>query len=63
MAHVSRQYLREKWNNVKHDMEDYLQINNEDLPDGIAPEDVKACIGNIEHQFNVMKSELEKYKD
>lgn len=63
MAHVSRQYLREKWNNVKHDMEDYLQINNEDLPDGIAPGDVKTCIKNVEHQFDVIKSELEKYKD
>lgn len=63
MAHVSRQYLREKWNNVKRDMEDYLQINNEDLPDDIAPDDVKACIGNIEHQFDVIKSELKKYKD
>lgn len=63
MAHVSRQYLREKWNSIKRDMEGYLQVNNEDIPDGIAPDDVKACIGNIEHQFDVIKAELEKYKD
>lgn len=63
MGHVSRQYLREKWNSVKHDMESFLQINNEELPDGISSNDVNTCIRNIEHQFTVIMSELKKYKD
>lgn len=63
MGHVSRQYLREKWNSAKRDMEDFLQVNNEELPDGIFSNDVNACIGNIEHQFAVIISELKKYKD
>lgn len=63
MGHVSRQYLREKWNSAKHDMESFLQINNEELPDGISSNDVNTCIRNIEHQFTIIMSELKKYKD
>lgn len=62
MAHVSRQYLREKWKKAKHDMEKVLDIENEDLPDGISKQDVSRCIVNIEEQFKAISTELEKYK-
>ena len=63
MGHVSRQYLREKWNSAKRDMEGFLQINNEEIPDRIPEKDVNACIENIKHQFTVIMAELDKYKD
>lgn len=62
MAHVSRQYLREKWKKAKHDMENVLEINNEELPDGIPARDVSRCIANIEEQFKAISTELDKYK-
>ena len=62
MAHVSRQYLREKWKKVKHDMENVLEINNEELPDDIPARDISRCIANIEEQFRTISTELDKYK-
>jgi len=62
MAHVSRQYLREKWKRAKNDIECVLDIENEELPDGIPKSDVARCIANVEEQFHAILTELRKYE-
>lgn len=62
MAHVSRNYLSEKWGNAKNDMEKYLGINDETLPDRIDPETVARCLPEIRQNLMAVLAELEKYK-
>lgn len=61
MGFVSRKYIREKWNSAKRDIDDYLAVNNETLPDQISKEEVENCIDNIKYQFKNIINELEKY--
>lgn len=60
MGFVSRQYIREKWNRAKYDMEEYLSINDETASDQISKEQVSKCISNIRQQFQSIINELEK---
>lgn len=62
MGHVSRRYLKEKWDSAKRDIESFLEIDNEELPDAVDVKDVEKCFYNVKEKLTAVLTELEKYK-
>lgn len=58
--YYSRRYLKEKYQSVKSDLEDYLEIFNDDLGDRIEPELVQNVKNSITYKLESILHELNK---
>jgi hypothetical protein len=56
--YYSRKYLKEKWNSVKWDIENFLRVLDDDMPDSINPADVDRVRAEIFDKMESIKSEL-----
>lgn len=59
MAYYSRTYLREKWDSLKYEMEEYLDIykNRTDI-DKIDEHDINMCKYNVIDMLDAIKAEI-----
>lgn len=60
MAYRSRRYIAEKYNRLKFDIEDYLDVFNEDKKDKLTDEEVRAVKDNVIDSMKAIIKELEK---
>lgn len=58
MAYVSRKYLREKYQKLKYDMENTLNVLDEEAEDKINEEDVRRTYSNIKDSLLSILDEL-----
>lgn len=57
---VSRRYLNEKWRRAKCDMEGFLEVSNEELPDRISASEVETCKYSVIDNLKAIIKELEQ---
>ena len=60
MAYKSRRYIRDKYEEVKYDLEVYLEILNKDKKDKITDEEANAVKNNVIDNMQAIIKELEK---
>lgn len=56
--YVSRRYLREKWEDLKWDMEKIVRVYEEEGPDDVS-EEVSGVRINLLDKLNAIKKEIE----
>lgn len=60
MAYKSRRYIRDKYEEVKYDLEVYLEILNKDKKDKITDEEANAVKYNVIDNMEAIIRELQK---
>lgn len=60
MAYKSRRYIRDKYEEVKYDLEVYLEILNKDKKDKITDEEADAVKYNVIDNMEAIIKEIQK---
>ena len=62
MGYISRNYIKEKYLKLKYDMENFLCVLDDDLPDKIDEENALKAINNVKDNYQSIIEELNKAK-